>query len=796
MKVLLSWIHEFLPSKPRAEEVRNALTSVGIEVGSLVYLGGGMEDVVIARILKIGRHPGADRLTVCRVTDGTQEYSIVCGATNQKEGDFAALARAGAKLPNGGVVKKSKIRGETSEGMLCSESELGLSAESEGILILPGNSKLGAPLAGALGRDDWLLELELTPNRGDCLSVVGVAREVAAALDVSPKIPDVAGEGPPDSKLSAFVDDGEGAPRYVLRRIDGLKSGLSPAWIRNRLEACGVRAISNLVDVTNYVMLERGQPMHAFDQAKVVGAVRVRRAKKGEALLCLDDVERKLNERDLVIADDKGPIALAGVMGGKRTAVGDTTESILLESAFFDPKSLRRTAAGQSCHSESSHRFERGVDPSGCWTASTRALQLLGEAGGGKEVSGVDLRFRAPVPAKLKLRKATLLRILGDETRNGGEYLSRLGFSVEKLEEDWLVEVPTRRPDLEREIDLVEEVARIHGYDRFASLLPSTGHEPEQHEAYELADRIRDLLAACGLMEVRTYSFSSENDLKMFPGKLTASPLRLSNPLTTDAGWMRQSLLPNLIAAWRTNQARQVQGGGFFEIGSVFGVALPGMEIPAFEQSRLGILLAGRIRTKFWHSPERNADFFDAKGVLETLFDRLGWGAFQLEARASSTYLHEGKSARVLFRRKEVGELGCLHPRVLRGLDLPGPVILLDLDLTTFQAFGNSAARFKALSAFPTVRRDLAFVVRKEISWDQVLGVIKKLQDPLLQDVELFDVYEGKGMAENERSLAFAMTFGSAERTLTDNEVEASLKRIATEIQKDCGAQLRGEFQP
>jgi phenylalanyl-tRNA synthetase beta chain len=790
MKVLLSWLHELLPVQPSAQEVEKALTSMGIEVGSVTYLGEGFEKIVVAKINEVKKHPSADRLSLCAVTDGAQDYAIVCGATNMKAGDRVALAKPGAKIPNGMEIKKSKIRGETSEGMLCSETEMKLSEESEGILIFPADTPLGVNVGEVLGRNDWILELELTPNRGDCLSMIGVAREVAAALNVSPKVPSGGGDGPKDSTVKVVVHDVAGAPRFTIRHLEEIKVGPSPKWLASRLTACGVRSINNIVDVTNYILLGWGQPQHAFDKDKVKGAIQCRRAKEGEKVICLDDIERTLTAQDLVIADDSGAIGIAGVMGGASTAVSESTKSIYLETAFFDPKSIRLTARRLDLHTEASHRFERTVDMANVWAASNRAVEILSEVAGAKPLGGVDQRVAHPAPKKVSLRMKTIERILGAEVKKAGEYLARLGFSVEKREDTFLVDIPPRRPDLEREIDLVEEVARIHGFNEFPSILPPLHAEPKRNLGYERIHLTRDLWSSMGYQEARSYSFASENDLN-WEGFNTTTRIRISNPIAEGMEWMRTSILPGLIRSWKVNQARQKRRVSLFEIGTIFGEAVG--TTPVGEGVRLSVILAAEKTPKTWFGTDRKADFFDLKGSVELYFERLGLGSVQFEPNAEVSHLHPGQSAKVMFRRKCVGTIGALHPRVAREHALTDCVVA-EIDLCAILGSEIGASRFKQLSPFPIVERDMAFLVDKKTSVEALVAEVKKLKDPLLLSVHLFDLFEGKGMEKNEKSLAFTFTYGLSDRTLLETEVEESMKRISKHLDAQCNAKLRGEI--
>ncbi|HLG18247.1 MAG TPA: phenylalanine--tRNA ligase subunit beta, partial [Bdellovibrionota bacterium] len=780
----------FLPIQPTADEIAEKLTFTGLEVSSVKNMAAGMEKVVVAKIEKTRPHPNADRLTLCEVTSGIEKFNIVCGAHNMKEGDHVALALPGATLPNGMSIKKSKIRGEPSEGMLCSESELGFSETSEGILILLAETKLGDKLADALGRNDWLLEFEITPNRGDCLSVIGLVREITAAFGVAAKVPTGEAEGPTEGAFRAVVHDTAGSPRYALRQIDSLAAKPTPSWMKQRLEAAGVRSINNLVDVTNYVMIEWGQPLHAFDRDKVVESIQVRRAKDGETIDCLDGVERQLMPEDLVIADGKGPVAIAGVMGGQRAAVSEKTKAILLESAHFDPKSVRRTARRLGLHTESSHRFERWVDPANVWSASQRAVDLYAEAAGGKEIGGMECRIRPFAHRKIHLRQGLIQRILGEGIKNAGEYLARLGLPLEKKEDGWMVEIPSRRSDLEREIDLVEEVARLYGYDRIPSKIPPLMKEPQIDGLFDRVSTVRNLCRGAGLVEIRGYSFGKAGDQEQLGHSHLGKAIRLANPIASDQEVMRQSLLPTLLSAWNVNRTRQVEGARLFEIGSVFGESDGAARTPAREELHLGILMAGKTFGRGWHGKSRTPDFYDAKGIVEVLSAEMGWGAFAWKQEEVPSYLHPGRASVIYRGAEKIGEAGLLHPRIERSYE-SGRAVFVDLHLGSLFVAGQKTVRIKTLSAYPHVRRDIAIVVKSDIPSETIEAEILKVRDPLLQSVELFDVYEGKGVPSGQQSNAYSLVFASPERTLTEVEVDAVLTNIVVTLESKLGAKLR-----
>ncbi len=616
MKVLLSWLQEFFSETLTAQQVADALYRVGIEVESIDEMGKGLDKVVVAKIESTQQHPNADKLTLCKVFNGTEILDIVCGAKNFKVGDHVALAQIGAVLPGDFKIEKSKIRGEVSFGMLCSTDELGFETHGDGIIILPQDSVPGTPLKTALKLDDAVLHLSLTPNRGDCFSILGVAIEVGAALNLKIK--------PPVKSLSMFqsipmqveIVDAEGCLKYSLQRIEGVSVGPSASLISTRLEKSGIRAVNNIVDLTNYMMLERGQPMHAFDADKVKGKIQIRRANDGEKIECLDEQTLTLNIKDLIIADEQGPIAIAGVMGGLRSAITSATKNIFLESAWFEPRTVRTTSRRLNLVSESSKRFERDIDPSTVTAVGMVTAEMIEEHTKGKVIGGVNFDHNKPDLTKIRLTQLNIQKILGIDVPNAGDYLSRLGFSLVKAGEGWSVEVPLRRPEIQREIDLIEEIARIHGYDNIPSKLPSLQIEPRVDSAFAAVEQLRQKVIAMGLSEARTYSFTSQDWAETFTDS-TAPLIEVLNPLTPETSIMRNSLLPGLLECWKTNNSRQIPSLRLFEIGKTFAEGANG----AKESLKLAIVWGGVAQEKTWYDNRtREFDYYDAKGFLETLF--------------------------------------------------------------------------------------------------------------------------------------------------------------------------------
>ncbi|HAG07320.1 MAG: Phenylalanine--tRNA ligase beta subunit, partial [Clostridia bacterium 62_21] len=618
MRVSLKWLQEFVDIPVTVTELADRLTMAGLAVDAVEEPWREITGVVTGRVKDVARHPHADRLLVCRVDVGRgEDLAIVTGATNMREGDIVPVALEGARLVGGATIKRSKLRGIVSQGMMCAADELGVGEDHSGILILPPGTPVGVDVKEYLGLDDVILELDLTPNRGDCLSILGVAREVAAILGQPLRNPFRAEAGQPltTDRVCVDIEDPGLCRRYVARLATNVKIGPSPLWMQRRLHAAGIRPISNVVDITNYVMLELGQPLHAFDYDTLAGGrIIVRRARPGETLVTLDRAERRLAPEMLVIADAENAVAVAGVMGGLATEVTETTTNILLESAWFDPSSIRRTSRQLGLRSEASLRFEKGVDLEGCLRAANRAMELIESTGAGEAVPGaVDQYPEKHVPRTVILRPERVGQILGTEVAANEieSILDRLGFRVRKGPDAFLVQVPSYRVDIHREIDLIEEVARLHGYDRVPETLPFGNTTPagrRRHQA--LFDRIRDIMVACGLTEAITYSFLSPvafDRLRLPTNDPLRRTLRLANPLSEDQSIMRTTLLPGLLETLVRNYQRQIPSGALFEIGRVF-VPVAGEQLPE-ERTHLGMALMGET-PRGWNQPARPLDFF------------------------------------------------------------------------------------------------------------------------------------------------------------------------------------------
>lgn len=804
MKVTLNWLKEYVEIDLAPEELSHRLTMAGLEVDAMEKLGEGLDSVIVARLADVRVHPDADRLTLCTVETGTVTLQVVCGATNHKAGDLVAFAQVGTELPGGLKIRKSKIRGEDSNGMLCSLSELGLAASSEGIMILPHGLELGQSAFAALGLKDVRFELGLTPNRPDCLSVVGVAREIAGMTGAALKLPvprlDELGE-PAAGKTSVTILDAELCPRYAARLIEGVKIGPSPAWLVRRLEAIGLRSINNVVDVTNFVMMELGHPLHAFDfrylrDRRIV----VRRAHDGDRFTTLDGQVRTLMASDLVICDGEGPVALAGIMGGENSEVRPDTVDILLESAFFNPGAIRRTSKRLGLHTESSHRFERGADIDMVPLALDRAAAMIVELAGGWIAQGMVDAYPHLLPKRqLSLSAQRASQLLGVEVDSGEiqRVLSGIGltsdFILDRRDGALLVDIPHFRPDIEREIDLIEEVARLIGYDRIPVTMPTStlASQPLPRHLH-LEKLLRDCISGLGFCEVINYSFvaaASVDRLGFAADDPRRQNVEILNPLTEEQAVMRTTLVPGLLETAARNIAYRTNDLALFELRPVF-VPVSGEDLPR-EELRLTALLSGRREPEGWAQQTVGCDFFDIKGVVEELLGHLNIGSLRWPSEHGEGFYHPGKSCAVDAGEKRLGTLGEIHPEVLRTFDIPQPVFLLDLDAEAIFAAAGSHPGFRPLSRYPDVERDSALLIDEEITAQQVLDALQQVRLKDLESIVLFDVYRGSSLPQGKKSLAIRARYRALDRTLTDELVQNLHGKLVAALHKSLGAELR-----
>ncbi len=800
MRISYAWLKEFLGGLPPPADLAARLTMAGLEVEAVEAVGSEFSQVVVGRIEAIAPHPASDRLTCCRVSVGGEPLPIVCGATNVREGDWVPVALPGATVAGGRRIEATAITGQVSQGMLCSERELGLGPDGDGILILPGPLPLGRPLQEALPLADHLLEIAVTPNRGDCLSHLGVAREVAALtgsrLTVPRRVPREAGEA--GSRLAGVqIADPDLCPRYVARVVWGVRVGPSPFWLRRRLETCGIRPINNVVDATNYVMLEVGQPLHAFDltllkERRVV----VRRARSGEHLTTLDGVTRPLTPGMLVIADAADPVAVAGVMGGAATEVRPDSTDLLLESAIFDPLSVRRTAKALGLTTEASYRFERGVDPGGPAAALDRVARLIQETAGGTVAPGLlDARPVPFAPRRLTLRLPRAAAILGTpvEAATARTILRGLGFTVRRGGGTSLtLVVPSWRPDVTREIDCIEEVARVQGFEKIPASLPaSRAVTPTRLQTQRLEALVRRLLVAAGYQEVVNFPFTRENVFDTFalpPGHPLRDAVRIRNPLGGGETLLRTFLLPALLQDLLTNERRGIRSAWLFEVAHAYR-PMPGERLPR-EERRLAAVAMGTRGQIHWSGEAGAADFFDAKGTLEALGRALGI-ALGFAGEAEAPYLHPGRQAVVLAGGEAVGLVGEVHPEARARLGLAGPPVAFEVDLDRLLRHAAPLAHYRALPRFPAVIRDVAVLVPVDLPAARVREIIEAAGGALVETVMLFDLYEGETIPAGHRSLAFSVAYRAADRTLTDAEVNAAHGQVLARLQTELGASIR-----
>lgn len=808
MQISLKWLNDYVQCPP-GEELARRLTMAGLEIEGFTRLGQGLEGVVVALIKESVQHPNADKLSVTQIDAGANGVlQVVCGAKNYQVGDKVPLATVGSKLPNGMAIKKAALRGVDSFGMLCSARELGLSEDASGLMILDPSLPVGMPIVRALGLDDTLLEVNVTPNRPDALSHLGIAREVAALTGQPVRYPEATlaeSARAIETVAEVRIEAEDRCPRYAARVIEGVKVGPSPQWLQDRLKACGVRSINNLVDVTNYVLLEWGHPLHAFDLDKLAGgAIVVRTARAGETLKTLDGKERQLDADDLVIADADRAQAIAGVMGGGDSEVTEGTTRVLLESASFLPSTVRRSSKRHGLHTEASHRFERGTDIDAVPRALDRAAALIAELCGGSVGKGVIDAYPGEQEKKqVRLRAGAVSKLLGAEVPEAevARILTALGFT-QNGSEQW--QVPSFRVDVDREEDLIEEVARIWGYDRIPSVLPRGPKDivPESPEM-QVERRIREALAGAGMMEIVSYAFVTPQDLPWTTIReyealgTEVDAIALQNPLSVEQSAMRTSLYAGLLRTLSHNlRHAAAETVRLYEWGRSYHKDPEGGENHrpvAKEVLRVAGVLHGLRLGRHWTAPDARLDFFDAKGAVEAVLAQLGIDKARFVPAELSPY-HPRACAKVwLENGVTLGTVGELHPRTARALDLPEGIFLFDLEVNRLRKAGVLKPRYQALTKFPSVLRDLAVVVDATLTSEEVRKVILDAGGALVDDARVFDVYVGKPIPEGRKNLAFALSYRADDRTLTDAEVNEAHQRIVAEVNRRLGGSLRGE---
>jgi phenylalanyl-tRNA synthetase beta chain len=805
MLVSLEWLREYVDFALTPMELAEKLTMVGLEVAEMTTRSAkGLDKVVVGKIVSRKQHPNADKLSLCEVDIGTGEnLSIVCGAPNSREGMLSSLALVGAELPSGIKIEPVTVRGVTSHGMLCSEKELNIGSDASGIMDLPAEFKPGTPLAEALGLDDIIMNIELTPNRSDCLSIFGIAREVSAITGnplKKPKIEFQESSTQASSLTSVTINDPDLCPRYAARLVLGVKIGPSPYWMRRRLESMGLRSISNVVDVTNYVLMELGHPLHAFDfdnlnEKRII----VRRAKLGEKMTTLDEQERELDNDMLVIADAKGAVAVAGVMGGSGSDVTENSTNILIESAYFDPVSISKTSKALGMHTEASHRFERGTDIEGLITALNRTTQLIQQLGGGEICAGIVDTYPAPrEKIVVKLRPERANSVLGTDLNidEMQKILTGLEFQTVKDESNISVTVPTFRPDVNREIDLIEEIARLYGYNNIPVTMPASEVPPESDAEnltrmkYSFRSKLRNILTACGLMEVLNYSFHGSevyDMLKLEDDCTYRNTLRLRNPLSENQSVVRTTLLPVLLENIKYNMNRRINDIRIFEIGRVFHPKAEGKQ--PNEPEFVSGAITGFIGAQEWNLSTRQVDFYDIKGIIESILDEIGIRDYQLKATSTPPF-QPGRSAEIMAGDKSLGVFGELRRDVLNNCDIEQNIYMFEMDFGELMAH-STFSTYEPLPTLPSVYRDMAIVLNYDILSSQVEEAIKIAGGELIKNLSLFDVYKGKQIADNKKSLAYSIEYYSPKQTLTDEEVDEVHQKIVSALAEKFGAELR-----
>ncbi len=805
MKVPLSWLREFVAVEMSAGELADRLALTGTEVERVSRVGipaddGNLERFVIGRVKTVEPHPDADRLVLCQVDIGGETSQIICGAKNFGEGDKVAVCIPGGTLPDGRTLEAAEIRGVESHGMMCSEAELGLATESPGIMVLPEDAPVGEKLNDYIPVSDEVLELEVTPNRPDCLSIYGVAREVAAitGTELAPEpVADVeaAAGGGIDDFIEISVDDPDLCLRYGARLIKGVNIGESPAWLKARIVAAGMRPVNNVVDITNYVMWTLGEPMHAFDLAKIAGGRLVaRRARDGEKLVTIDGTERTLTGEMLVIADAEKPSAVAGIMGSEASEVTEDTTDILLEAANFHGPNILATSMELGLRSDSSTRFEKGLDPELVPRALAMASRMMVELCGGSLVPGqVDIYAEPMQKGVVHLRQEKLSGLLGIDIpgEEAQAILGRLGFEVETEAEGLRAVVPSFRADVEREVDLVEEVARVFGLDLIPPTLPSEMRVLGGLSARQQAERdISRTLAARGLNEVITYTFVPGNfadRLRLLEDDPRRRALRLSNPLSVEQSVMRTLMLPSLLDIVAGNLSQRNRDVNIFELGRVY-LPREGGKLPD-ERRAVGGCLCGSLAGETWLGGGGDSGYFTAKGLVEAVFATVR-GEFDTRA-AREPFLHPGKSADIYIGGAAAGYLGEVHPLVLKAHGIEQPVTAFEIDEQALLENAAGIVQFEDLITYPASFQDIAVIVDADITADQVLDTVRQAGSELLHSARVFDIYEGEQVGEGRRSIALRLEFRSPERTLTDAEVDAAREKIVSALAEAHGAELR-----
>lgn len=804
MYVSYKWLAEYVDlSGITPDELAEKITRSGIEVEGVEVLNEGMKGVVVGHVVEKEQHPDADKLNKCQVDLGNGEVvQIICGAKNVDKGQKVAVATVGAVLPGNFKIKKAKLRGEVSNGMICSLQELGIESKlvakeySEGIFVFPNDAEVGKDALEQLNLDDAVLELGLTPNRADALSMLGVAHEVAAILNREVKYPEISFESSSETAsnyVEVNVEATEDNPLYIAKVMKNVTIAPSPLWMQSRLMAAGIRPHNNVVDITNFVLLEYGQPLHAFDYDRLGSKeILVRRAKDGEKIVTLDDQERTLTSEHLVITNGSEPVALAGVMGGANSEVQSDTKTILLESALFNGQRIRTASKDHGLRSEASARYEKGVDPNRVPAAAERAAQLISLYAGGEVLEGaVEVRSTVFEPVVVKTTVEKVNRVLGmnisaEEMKS---IFERLQFGVELDNSTIIVTVPTRRGDITIEEDLVEEVARLFGYDNIPTTLPVGQAIPGKLTDYqEKRRKVRRYLEGTGLYQAITYSLTSEEKAPKYALE-TSELTKLALPMSEERSVLRLSLLPHLLDALRYNLARQIDQVALYEIGSVF--LSQGKDVQPLEKERLSGAVTGLWHSHSWQGEKKPVDFYVVKGIIDGLVNLLGLSDVIEYKQSKREGMHPGRTAEVFLGEKLVGFVGQVHPTVQKELDL-SETYVFELSLVDLLTADVEETRFEVIPRYPSITRDIALVVNKDVIVGDIEKVIKEAGGKMLKDVAVFDLYEGDRLEEGKKSVAFSLRYFDPERTLTDEDVTKTHEKVLSAVEEKTGATLRG----
>ncbi len=800
MKISYNWLKELVPTQLDIEEFCAKLTMFGLEVEEVIQPGKELENIVIGKVISVEQHPNADKLSLCQVEVGGDEpLSVICGAPNVVKDILVPVAKIGAKLDDF-KIKKAKLRGVESFGMICSESELGISDDHSGIMIIEQNFEPGTPFADAMGMNDHIIEVEVTPNRPDLLGMIGVAREVAVMLDTDYECPEIAFEESnveTKDEISVIIEDAEKCPRYCARMVKGITVQPSPSWMQRKLIASGLRPINNVVDVTNYVLLEYGHPLHAFDYTKIKDkTIVVRTAKDKEKMMLLNDTELTLHSDNLLIADTKHPLVLAGIMGGLDSSINDTTKDVVIECAYFDPRNIRASALEYGLQTESSYRFERGMDPNGLTEVIDRAAQLIQHTGGGEISNGiVDCYPHQIDPKTLPLRVSRANSILNakmsaDEVEN---YLNNFEFSTKKTTQDsFEVTVPTFRPDIEREIDIIEELARCYGYNNVES--HSWINRIDNKQKRTVVRLAKNHLVSLGFFEVNNMSFASVDDLdtlRLSKDDYRRNVVELANPMGEQFSIMRSILIPDLLRNAALNLSYKFENFKLFELNRVY---FKEDEDTFTEPTNLTGIIVGKFEPFYWKEKQRSTSFYDVKGVVESVLFKIHCMNNITFRLSNQPYYKNDSAADIFLEDKKIGSCGIIKDDVLHSYDIDAPVLLFDIDMSNIiSLYNEKEIHFEEIVKYPPVLRDIAVIAPSDIEVATIEHAIKSVDPKMIKDVQLFDVYTGKQVKQGCRSLAFNITFQSETSTLTDRYVDKLFDNIVSKLSREHQIKLRQE---